>query len=256
MCFFFLMTRRPPRSTLSSSSAASDVYKRQIESSGKRAASRRSAAVPHRSQSDSSNESNCFQCGKPDRLYNCNFCCLAYHRACCTPRASNDPLWKCPECAKEEKTLAARKSPDTVSAAAAAVREAVAQNSKVSAQAGSKSRPASGAKKRKRGGAERESDKGSETCENNSDGLELHDAVCVWAGVGTRRKLQDAVIVNDTVLDSKVEVQFDQTLATKWVESSDVELLEDALAPQSLSCLLYTSPSPRDRTRSRMPSSA
>ena len=28
------------------------------------------------------------------------------------------------------------------------------------------------------------------------------------------------------------------------------------LKPQLLSCLLYTSPSPRDRTRSRMPSSA
>ena len=28
------------------------------------------------------------------------------------------------------------------------------------------------------------------------------------------------------------------------------------LNPQVLTCLLYTSPSPRDRTRSRMPSSA
>ena len=28
------------------------------------------------------------------------------------------------------------------------------------------------------------------------------------------------------------------------------------LAPNSATCLLYTSPSPRDRTRSRMPSSA
>ena len=30
----------------------------------------------------------------------------------------------------------------------------------------------------------------------------------------------------------------------------------DALAERTYSCLLYTSPSPRDRTRSRMPSSA
>ena len=29
-----------------------------------------------------------------------------------------------------------------------------------------------------------------------------------------------------------------------------------SVAQQSISCLLYTSPSPRDRTRSRMPSSA
>ena len=32
--------------------------------------------------------------------------------------------------------------------------------------------------------------------------------------------------------------------------------LVSALSMQSLPCLLYTSPSPRDRTRSRMPSSA
>ena len=30
----------------------------------------------------------------------------------------------------------------------------------------------------------------------------------------------------------------------------------DSMEEQSLLCLLYTSPSPRDRTRSRMPSSA
>ena len=30
----------------------------------------------------------------------------------------------------------------------------------------------------------------------------------------------------------------------------------DALMPDAMACLLYTSPSPRDRTRSRMPSSA
>ena len=34
------------------------------------------------------------------------------------------------------------------------------------------------------------------------------------------------------------------------------EILLPANAPQEYTCLLYTSPSPRDRTRSRMPSSA
>ena len=33
-------------------------------------------------------------------------------------------------------------------------------------------------------------------------------------------------------------------------------LAEDAVDLELLACLLYTSPSPRDRTRSRMPSSA
>ena len=38
---------------------------------------------------------------------------------------------------------------------------------------------------------------------------------------------------------------------------SNFEVLIDFSRPEaSLSCLLYTSPSPRDRTRSRMPSSA
>ena len=34
------------------------------------------------------------------------------------------------------------------------------------------------------------------------------------------------------------------------------KLIENGFELQHLSCLLYTSPSPRDRTRSRMPSSA
>ena len=36
----------------------------------------------------------------------------------------------------------------------------------------------------------------------------------------------------------------------------EIVLVEDCGPDQSWSCLLYTSPSPRDRTRSRMPSSA
>ena len=38
-------------------------------------------------------------------------------------------------------------------------------------------------------------------------------------------------------------------------ESTTIRL-EDSISEQELLCLLYTSPSPRDRTRSRMPSSA
>ena len=49
-----------------------------------------------------------------------------------------------------------------------------------------------------------------------------------------------------------------------WMEMLDEESREDFLKDlndslkngSSISCLLYTSPSPRDRTRSRMPSSA
>ena len=37
---------------------------------------------------------------------------------------------------------------------------------------------------------------------------------------------------------------------------SNLRIFEDENNKMNLSCLLYTSPSPRDRTRSRMPSSA
>ena len=36
----------------------------------------------------------------------------------------------------------------------------------------------------------------------------------------------------------------------------DLEQIKRIITSESLACLLYTSPSPRDRTRSRMPSSA
>ena len=45
--------------------------------------------------------------------------------------------------------------------------------------------------------------------------------------------------------DGKLDITFIRT-SKKWKELKD----------NSVNCLLYTSPSPRDRTRSRMPSSA
>ena len=51
----------------------------------------------------------------------------------------------------------------------------------------------------------------------------------------------------------------DGTLKEKWeiktrTEENGKNILPDIA--QAVNCLLYTSPSPRDRTRSRMPSSA
>ena len=48
--------------------------------------------------------------------------------------------------------------------------------------------------------------------------------------------------------DAHVQAHLDQQLAL--LETSEV------VKAMAYSCLLYTSPSPRDRTRSRMPSSA
>ena len=45
-------------------------------------------------------------------------------------------------------------------------------------------------------------------------------------------------------------------LFVKWMDTRDTPTSDSAHIYASYSCLLYTSPSPRDRTRSRMPSSA
>ena len=49
------------------------------------------------------------------------------------------------------------------------------------------------------------------------------------------------------------EAMANNVTAGEITEGNIVDTVEDALY---YSCLLYTSPSPRDRTRSRMPSSA
>ena len=43
---------------------------------------------------------------------------------------------------------------------------------------------------------------------------------------------------------------------TTFAKTSDIEIIYKHVPDPGVSCLLYTSPSPRDRTRSRMPSSA
>ena len=45
-------------------------------------------------------------------------------------------------------------------------------------------------------------------------------------------------------------------MASRWYEGFPMAILEGARYARATVCLLYTSPSPRDRTRSRMPSSA
>ena len=45
-------------------------------------------------------------------------------------------------------------------------------------------------------------------------------------------------------------------LVRKMKDAAKAEGYECDISAHSVSCLLYTSPSPRDRTRSRMPSSA
>jgi len=60
--------------------------------------------------------------------------------------------------------------------------------------------------------------------------------------------LEEAVEKWDSLLSS-FKSQIDDIISEEWQQGC--RMLADLLA-----CLLYTSPSPRDRTRSRMPSSA
>ena len=46
------------------------------------------------------------------------------------------------------------------------------------------------------------------------------------------------------------------TVSLGWTDPVEFTRLNDQFYTQYKACLLYTSPSPRDRTRSRMPSSA
>ena len=55
---------------------------------------------------------------------------------------------------------------------------------------------------------------------------------------------------NDHALENEFHMK-DEHLALK-----NVDKVEDIYSSKEWACLLYTSPSPRDRTRSRMPSSA
>jgi len=54
-------------------------------------------------------------------------------------------------------------------------------------------------------------------------------------------------------LAAKLEIHYTPKHGS-WLNMAEIEL--SILSRQCMSCLLYTSPSPRDRTRSRMPSSA
>ena len=70
------------------------------------------------------------------------------------------------------------------------------------------------------------------------------------AGVGSGFSNHDYEDVGATILDTIQAVYDIAEMIVKVKEPIEVEY--DLIKP----CLLYTSPSPRDRTRSRMPSSA
>src|SRR5665811_1525 len=75
--------------------------------------------------------------------------------------------------------------------------------------------------------------------------------------VATARRLETLPTVEAAVADGSIS--FDRTAAVARIAGpSEDATIVDELAIYDVAgiCLLYTSPSPRDRTRSRMPSSA
>ena len=77
---------------------------------------------------------------------------------------------------------------------------------------------------------------------------ELGEDLAVWC-----------IVPTEEVLDNEVDAVEDFTDVepdANTLEADSDSLPQQPTAKQSTSCLLYTSPSPRDRTRSRMPSSA
>ena len=65
--------------------------------------------------------------------------------------------------------------------------------------------------------------------------------------------MNEGLDTGDILLEEKIKIDNNDNLNTL---SEKLSILSAKLLLNATSCLLYTSPSPRDRTRSRMPSSA
>ena len=70
---------------------------------------------------------------------------------------------------------------------------------------------------------------------------------------GAKRRIIERLKRVDTITAPELAAEFG---LTDTAIRQHLETLEAAELVERTSCLLYTSPSPRDRTRSRMPSSA
>ena len=89
------------------------------------------------------------------------------------------------------------------------------------------------------------------------DALRSLENVETYLEIGTREgsSLYNVVIANS---DSLKEIHIVDTWESEYGGSGrgSHDHIDELLREMNYSCLLYTSPSPRDRTRSRMPSSA
>jgi len=76
----------------------------------------------------------------------------------------------------------------------------------------------------------------------------VEDTVAVLRGIKEKYEVHHGVKIKDSALVAAAELSY-RYISGRFLPDKAVDLMDEA-------CLLYTSPSPRDRTRSRMPSSA
>ena len=74
--------------------------------------------------------------------------------------------------------------------------------------------------------------------------------------LGTKGDLEEIILASVDSSAQETYAFFKETLVSKQFFEPAGACAEDYFTSLSNNCLLYTSPSPRDRTRSRMPSSA
>ena len=86
--------------------------------------------------------------------------------------------------------------------------------------------------------------------------VHLRPSVLDPAGEATRSATKRLGIDGVTQLRIGKSIELEIEAADKDDARSKIELMSDRLLANPVICLLYTSPSPRDGTSSRMPSSA
>ena len=108
-------------------------------------------------------------------------------------------------------------------------------------------------------------DKYTTRVKNGLDGNKMDEVVSLIKSI-SKGKLRIKFSVKDTAhilniegnKDERIRMKFDNSECVDAVLDSGAQItaISSAFFDKLNSCLLYTSPSPRDRTRSRMPSSA
>ena len=86
------------------------------------------------------------------------------------------------------------------------------------------------------------------------------DTISILRGLKERYEVHHGVRITDGAIIAATQLS-ERYITDRFLPDKAIDLIDEAASKlrieiDSMPCLLYTSPSPRDRTRSRMPSSA